>query len=46
MISYRSIIPSIILKNNNALDLDVEVNVKSKPEGEERARISVGSASE
>jgi predicted XRE-type DNA-binding protein len=35
-----------LFKFLNALDLDVEVNVKSKPEGEERARISVGSASE
>jgi predicted XRE-type DNA-binding protein len=34
-----------LFKFLNALDLDVEVNVKSKPEGEERARISVGSAS-
>jgi predicted XRE-type DNA-binding protein len=35
-----------LFKFLNALDLDVEVNVKSKSEGEERARISVGSASE
>jgi predicted XRE-type DNA-binding protein len=35
-----------LFKFFNALDLDVEVYVKSKPEGEERARISVGSASE
>jgi predicted XRE-type DNA-binding protein len=35
-----------LFKFFNALDLDVEVNVKSKPVGEERARISVGSASE
>jgi predicted XRE-type DNA-binding protein len=35
-----------LFKFLNAFDLDVEVNVKSKPEGKERARISVGSASE
>jgi predicted XRE-type DNA-binding protein len=35
-----------LFKFLNALDLNVEVNVKSKPEGEERARISVGSAGE
>ncbi len=33
-----------LFKFLNALDLNVEVNVKSKPEGEERARISVGNA--
>jgi predicted XRE-type DNA-binding protein len=35
-----------LFKFLNALDLDVEVNVKSKLEGKERARIIVGSASE
>jgi predicted XRE-type DNA-binding protein len=33
-----------LFKFLNAFDLDVEVNVKSKPEGEERARICIGSA--
>jgi predicted XRE-type DNA-binding protein len=32
-----------LFKFLNAFDLDVEVNVKSKPEGEERARIGIGS---